>query len=72
MAEENAGAMPDFSDAELAIPPIDNIHAPKPEPDLVPASSHGQPEQPFYAGGQLDTEMREAAVRSKLVVLSKD
>ena len=62
MAEENHGSMPDFSDAD-AIPPIDNIHAPKPEPDLLPPSNDGQLPQPLYSGYPMDTDMPEAAVR---------
>lgn len=64
MAEGNHGAMPDLSDlpdADTPIPPIDNIHAPKTEPDFLSASAHEQ--HPIYTGGQVDTEMPEAAVR---------
>lgn len=64
MAEENNnGAMPDVSDADPPIPPIDNIHAPKTEPDLPPAMPQEMPQQPIQPSHQIEIEMPEAVVR---------
>ena len=63
MAEENSSALPDLPDADIPIPPIDNIHAPKSEPDLYPGPPPEQHPQTMYPGVQFDTEMSEAAVR---------
>lgn len=62
-AEENNATMPDVPDADTPIPPIDNIHAPGPEPetDLRAAYSQEPSLRPFYASE--DTEMSGAAVR---------
>lgn len=67
MAEENqneiSAAMPD---ADTPVPPIDNIHAPKPEPDVPQLPDAPQepvlPQVPQQMGEHLDTEMAEAAV----------
>ncbi|KAL6715928.1 COMPASS (complex proteins associated with Set1p) component [Lecanora helva] len=59
MAEDNNGAMPDFLETD-ALPPIDNIHAPNPEPEVSRTASYGQPPPPLYSSYQLDTEMPEA------------
>ena len=56
----NIPPMPE-NDADIAIPPIDNIHAPEPTSDLP---SHGQQPQSYYGAEPLDTEMPEAAVLS--------
>lgn len=67
MAEENQNEISaDMPDADTPVPPIDNIHAPKPEPDVPQLPDAPQepvpPQVPQQTGERLDTEMGEAAV----------
>lgn len=67
MADDNPGDVAaEMPDADLSVPPIDNIHAPKPELDLPPLpdtpQEPAQPILPPQAGDQMDTEMAEASV----------
>lgn len=60
-------------DADMSVPPIDNIHAPKPELDLPPLPDTPQeptrPRMPSQTGEQLDTEMAEVPVHITLLII---
>ncbi len=72
MAEDNPNDISaEMPDADISVPPIDNIHAPKPELDLPPLPENPQeparPQIPLQTWEQLDTEMAEAAVNINCV-----
>ena len=62
MADENPGILPDLPIADTPLPPIDNIHASKDDPDFS-FQPHQQPPQQLYMGDQMEAEMSEPIVR---------
>ncbi len=73
MAEDNPNDMSaDMFDADMSVPPIDNIHAPKPELDLPQLPDTPQqptrPQMPLQTGEQLDTEMAGVTVKTTLLI----
>ena len=63
MADDNSGDVAaEMPDADILVPPIDNIH--NIEQDLPLPAANEPPSRPIPQSDQLDTEMPEAAVRS--------
>ncbi len=68
MAEDISNdMMAEMPDTDMTVPPIDNIHAPKPEldPPLLPNTPHEllpRPHMPSQTGEHVDTEMAGIAV----------